>query len=161
VGCATNADGLRFRVYQMFHPGPSQSTHLGTGVVDTCDLPAQIWEVQVIEKQQKSIEQQFEEHLRQDCDIATRKGYNPIAFRQMIKTHHGVTACILVIMTDDFPPPPGFIRLYDLSALELSAEASVLKWPWCQLFEKQVLRKAQDRLKKYNRADLTECRCLA
>jgi hypothetical protein len=27
IGCATNANGLRFRIYQMFHPGPTQSTN--------------------------------------------------------------------------------------------------------------------------------------
>ena len=27
IGCATNANGLRFRVYQMFHPGPTQTTN--------------------------------------------------------------------------------------------------------------------------------------
>lgn len=68
-------------------------------------------------------------------------------------------------MLPDNPPPSGFIKLYHLELLHLTAEARVLEWPWCQLFlyhdRLDVLQKAQHRLgKKYERPDLAHCRCL-
>lgn len=114
----------------------------------------------------KELEKKFDQLLERDCDECTAKGAGTLArFRGMLKRPSGGwKACADVIALSDNPPPSGYVKLWDLGLLHLTAEARVLEWPWCQLFlyhdRPDVLQKAQHRLRTYERSDLAHCRCL-
>jgi hypothetical protein len=98
------------------------------------------------------LESQLREQLRQDCDVADRIGYHPTVFRQMMSKDGSVAACRKVIMSAKIPD--GFMKLWVLKRLDLTAEATVLRGPWRSLFEEEVLAEAMKRLKAYDRPDL-------
>jgi hypothetical protein len=106
----------------------------------------------VSETERKRLVGQLAEQLRQDIEQARRIGYNPTKFTVMLHKLGPILACQQVIVGGKIPE--GFMRLLELRALELTAEATVLRGPWCVLFADAVLDEARKRLRAYQRPDL-------
>jgi hypothetical protein len=94
------------------------------------------------------------ERLRADCAESESLGYPPKKFRTMMAGSGPDGACIQVIMSVKIPD--GFLKLLELSRLDLTAEATVLDGPWRELFDDVVLDQARKRLRQYGRADLAK-----
>ena len=102
--------------------------------------------------ERRRLEGLLAEQLRQDIDRAKKLGYNPTKFSAMLHKEGPERACVQVIVGGKIPD--GFIRLLELKALELTAEATVLRGPWCALFHDDVIAEARKRLRKFERPDL-------
>ena len=96
----------------------------------------------------KQLESQLREQLRQNCDESERIGYSPKKFRTMMAESGPVGACVRVIRSAKIPDG------LPLNRLELTVEATVLRGPWKELFDTEVLETAKKRLRAYNRPDL-------
>ena len=79
-------------------------------------------------------------------DEATRAGYRPTRFLQMVNELGGLPAARLLLQGD--APSEGFIRLYELERLDLTVESLALREPWCKLFSADELRTAERRLER-------------
>jgi hypothetical protein len=102
--------------------------------------------------EERKLMNQLNAQLREDCAASERIGYSPKKFRTMMAESGPVGACVSVIMSSKIPD--GFLTLFQKQALELTAEATVLRGPWKVLFEESVLDRARQRLRKYERPDL-------
>ena len=91
------------------------------------------------------------QRLHDDAEQCRRIGYNPSIFLGMIYDHGPVEACCRVIMDDVLPS--GFARLWELHALELTAEYTILHGDWIELFDPAVRRRAEQRLRQYGWQD--------
>src|SRR4051812_6561246 len=82
--------------------------------------------------ERRKLEAELFEALRKDCAESRRLGYPPKIFESMMGQFGPVEACRKVIVAER--PPDGFIKLLELSRLDLTAEATVLRGPWRKLF---------------------------
>jgi hypothetical protein len=73
-------------------------------------------------------------------------GYRPSYFLQMLGNYGPVDTAIRLITAPKFHE--GFIRLWELRRLDLTVEAIILRNPYNQLFTKEVLEKARERLEQ-------------
>lgn len=73
-------------------------------------------------------------------------GYRPSYFLQMLSNHGAVDTAIRLVMAPKFHE--GFTRLCELRRLDLTVEAIILRNPYNQLFTKEVLDKARERLEQ-------------
>ena len=85
--------------------------------------------------------------LYDDAAKCRRIGYNPSIFLGMIQDHGPVEAGRRVIMDDELPS--GFSRLWELHALDLTAEYTILHGEWIELFDPAVRDRAEKRLGQY------------
>lgn len=99
----------------------------------------------------KKLEQLLLAKLLADVREAKALGYPATDFLKMLEKG-AVSACTQVIMAKKLPS--GFARLYELKALQLSAEATTVDGPWRDLFPKEVIEAANKRLKQFERPDL-------
>lgn len=75
--------------------------------------------------------------------------YDPRIFVGMIHKHGPVEACRRVIM--ELPAhqaPLGYSQLWERGRLDLTVEVTVLRSEWSSLFERTVLERASERLKR-------------
>jgi len=73
-------------------------------------------------------------------------GYRPSYFLQMLGNHGPVDTTIRLVTASKFHE--GFTRLWELRRLDLTVEAIILRNPYKQLFTKEVLDKARERLEQ-------------
>jgi hypothetical protein len=102
--------------------------------------------------EERKLETLLAAQLKQDCAESESIGYAPRKFRAMMSESGPAGACVRVIMSAKIPD--GFLTLLELNRLDLTAEATVLRGPWKELFESGVLDRARKRLKDYGRPDL-------
>jgi len=102
--------------------------------------------------EERKLESLLAGQLKQDCAEAESIGYPPRKFRSMMAESGPAGACVRVIMSAKIPD--GFLALLELERLDLTAEATVLRGPWKELFEPAVLDQARKRLRDYGRPDL-------
>ena len=84
------------------------------------------------------------EMMRLYEEAKRRCGYNATYFLEMVTTTAFDTARQLA---GDPRHHEGLTRLWEENALDLSVEALVLRQPWRQLFEQQVLEQAAKKLR--------------
>lgn len=85
--------------------------------------------------------------MREACMESARLGYYPHIFIQMMDSLGGVGAVKRLLASDE--AQYGLIRLYEMQALRLSAEAHVVKEKWAPLFTESERAEAQRRLEEY------------
>lgn len=108
--------------------------------------------ISVADAKRTSLERKLREQLLHDCSVSVSIGYRPVAFQRMLADHGPVEACRQVIMSTKIPD--GFLRLWELKRVDLTAEATILAGPWKELFGQEILDRARRRLKEYQRPDL-------
>ena len=74
----------------------------------------------------------------------SRYRYRPSYFLQMLDNYGAVGTAIKLVMADKFHE--GFIKLWEFGRLDLTVEAIMLRSPHRELFSKEVLDKASERL---------------
>ena len=77
-------------------------------------------------------------------------GYRPSYFLQMLGNYGPVDTAIRLVTAPKFHE--GFVRLWELSRLDLTVEAIILRDPYNQLFTKEVLEKARERLEQLTKS---------
>lgn len=82
------------------------------------------------------------ETAKQECS------YNPIRFLHMFREYGGYETTKKLLKPQGESISDGLTKLWECDHLELSIEATVLQYPWCQLFTKDELRIAKRRLEK-------------
>ena len=90
------------------------------------------------------LEMQFHQAMLGIYDEATRAGYRPTRFLQMVNERGGLPAARQLLQGDW--PSEGFVQLLDLERSDLTVEYLVLQEPWCKLFSDDELRTAERRL---------------
>ena len=78
---------------------------------------------------------------------AVELGYHPTYFLRMVNELGGVGAAKRLLGTDDLQA--GLTRLWELGRLDLSVEAHAVRKPWNDLFSRDELSEACERLKAY------------
>ena len=73
-------------------------------------------------------------------------GYRPSYFLQMLGNYGPIDTAIRLVTAAKFHE--GFTRLWELRRLDLTVEAIILRNPYSQLFTKEVLEKARQRLEQ-------------
>jgi hypothetical protein len=73
-------------------------------------------------------------------------GYRPSYFLQMLDNYGSVDTAIRLVTATKFHE--GFTKLWELRRLDLTVEAIILRNPYNQLFTKEVLEKARERLEQ-------------
>ncbi|WP_127144266.1 hypothetical protein [Pelagibacterium montanilacus] len=73
-----------------------------------------------------------------------RLGYKPTGMLQMMQEHGAINTARRLLVS---PPSDGFNRLALMGRLDLAIESIVQRDPWRQLFTKEELRRAKNRLK--------------
>lgn len=73
-------------------------------------------------------------------------GYRPSYFLQMLGNYGPIDTAIRLVMAPKFHE--GFTRLWELRRLDLTVEAIILRNPYNQLFTKEILEKARERLEQ-------------
>jgi len=93
------------------------------------------------------LELQFHERMRQVYDQAKVEcGYTATRFMQMVNEQGGLSTAKKLINSPKYSE--GLTRLWELKRLDISMEATVLQQPWRELFTKEDLKKASEKLKK-------------
>lgn len=90
------------------------------------------------------LEMRFHQAMLGIYDEATRVGYRPTRFLQMVNELGGLPAARQLLQGD--APSEGFVRLWELERLDLTVESLALREPWCKLFSADELRTAERRL---------------
>lgn len=92
------------------------------------------------------LEDDLEREFQKAVDICiSRYRYRPSYFLQMLDNYGAVDTAIKLVTALKFHE--GFTRLWELKRLDLTVEAIILQNPYNQLFPKEVLEKAFERLK--------------
>lgn len=95
----------------------------------------------------KELESNFETEMLRDYKEAQKLGYNATRFLNMFYEFGGV-ATAKKLLADEKYIQEGIIKLWELSRLDLSAEALVLKPEYRDLFTEAELATAKKRLKE-------------
>lgn len=95
----------------------------------------------------ESLSRDFERAMRDACMESARCGYYPHLFIQMLDERGGVGAVKHLLSSDE--AQYGLIRLWEMGALHLSAEAHVLQTKWACLFTDAERAEARRRLDEY------------
>ena len=90
------------------------------------------------------LELQFQQEMFRIYDEATRIGYRPTRFLQMVETHGGLQAARIILCGD--APSSGFAKLWELGRPDLTVESLALREPWRRLFTDEELSAAERRL---------------
>ncbi len=94
----------------------------------------------------KELEDALEREFKKAVAICTSHyGYRPTYFLQMLGNLGAVRTAIRLVTAPKFHE--GFTKLWELGRLDLSVEAIVLRSPYNQLFAKEVLNMASEKLK--------------
>ena len=73
-------------------------------------------------------------------------GYRPSYFLQMLGNYGPIDTAIRLVTAPKFHE--GLTRLWELRRLDITVEAIILRNPYNQLFTKEVLEKARERLEQ-------------
>ena len=96
-------------------------------------------------KMRSEMEDNFKRELLRAVDVCiSRCRYRPSYFLQMLENYGAVGTAVKLVTANKFRE--GFTKLWELGRLDLSAEAIMLRSPYRQLFSKEVLDKASERL---------------
>ena len=95
----------------------------------------------------ESLSRDFERAMRDACNESARCGYYPHLFIQMLGERGSVGAVKHLLSSDE--AQYGLIKLYEMGALRLSAEAHVLQAEWASLFTEAERAEARRRLEMY------------
>ena len=91
------------------------------------------------------MEDDFKRELLRAVDVCiNRYRYRPSYFLQMLDNYGAVGTVIKLVTADKFHE--GFTKLWEFGRLDLTVEAIMLRSPYRQLFTKEVLDKALERL---------------
>ena len=93
-----------------------------------------------------NLEGQFQEEMLRIYREATKFGYRPSYFLQMVVEQGGLAAARHLLNTNE--PSSGFTRLWQENRVDLSVEAVVLQEPWRSLFTDEELTSARQRLEE-------------
>jgi hypothetical protein len=93
------------------------------------------------------LEKKFSNDMENICHAASKLGYNPTYFWNMIKTKGGYQAAKQLIHTKN--PSSGLTRLWELGHLELSLEAHAIKPEYESLFTEDERRICSERLESF------------
>jgi hypothetical protein len=80
-------------------------------------------------------------------DAKAQAKYNATLFLKMLSDHGGYDTALRLVRMET--PSVGYTALYERGYLNLTVEALVLRDPWRQLFTKDDLRNAAERLRQY------------
>lgn len=93
------------------------------------------------------LELAFHSRMLEIYDTAkSESGYNAIRFRQMVADQGGLQAAKQLLKAGGYSE--GLTRLWEEKRLDISMEATVLQWPWCDLFTEAELSTARTRLEE-------------
>lgn len=87
-----------------------------------------------------------EDFLRAVGICINQYGYRPTRFLQLIENQCPVTTAIQLVMEPTYHE--GFTKLWELNRLDLTVEAIIRRSPYNQLFTKEVLERARQRLEQ-------------
>jgi transcription termination factor NusB len=91
------------------------------------------------------MEDDFKRELLRAVDVCiNRYRYRPSYFLQMLDNYGAVGTAIKLVTADKFHE--GFTKLWEFGRLDLTVEAIMRRSPYRQLFTKEVLDKALERL---------------
>ena len=91
------------------------------------------------------LEVQLEQELLNACQLCHKNyGYHPARFLQMLKENGPVLTAIKLVMDKSFHE--GFTKMWEFGRLDLTLEAIILREPYCQLFNEEVIERARERL---------------
>ena len=95
----------------------------------------------------ESLSRDFERAMREMCGESISLGYRPVYFMRMLGERGGVGAVKHLLSSDEIQY--GLVRLWEMKALRLSAEAHVLQAKWAPLFTDAERAEARRRLEMY------------
>lgn len=90
----------------------------------------------------------FHEKMLYICREANKQGYNPTILASMINKYGGVEAAKRLVVQNE--PTEGFLRLYMMNRLDLTAERFVIDKEFCDLFTEREINISKERLRSYN-----------
>lgn len=90
------------------------------------------------------LEAQFHQEMLKIYDEASKLGYYPTRFRQMVDEHGGLATAKRLLFGE--VPSEGFGRLWELGRIDLTVESLALREPWRRLFTDEELSEAERRL---------------
>ena len=93
------------------------------------------------------LEKNFHEKMLYICREANKQGYNPTIFASMVNEYGGVKAAKKLVIQED--PTDGFLRLYMMKRLDLTAENFVTDEEFRCLFTEDEVKISKNRLKEY------------
>jgi len=94
----------------------------------------------------QKLEDDLEREFRKSVEICiSHYRYRPSYFLQMLDNYGAADTAIKLVTAPKFHE--GFTKLWELGRLDLTVEAIVLRSPYNQLFAKEVLDSASERLK--------------
>lgn len=91
-----------------------------------------------------NIAMQFHAEMLRIYDEASKLGFRPTRFLQMVENLGGLQAAKQLLGSD--APASGFERLWELGRVDLTVECLVLQEPWAGLFTQEELKEAERRL---------------
>ena len=89
-------------------------------------------------------EMQFHREMIRIYNEASKLGYRPTRFLQMVENLGGRQAAKHLLSSE--APASGFERLWELGRMDLTVESLVLQEQWTHLFTEQELQEAERRL---------------
>jgi len=93
------------------------------------------------------LEDLLKREFQKAVDICiSQYGYRPSYFLRMLGKYGPVDTAIKLVTASQLHE--GFIKLWKLRRLDLTVEAIILRNPFNQLFTKEVLEKARERLEQ-------------
>ena len=93
------------------------------------------------------LEKKFSSDMENTYHTASKLGYTPIYFWQMIQSMGGYQAAKKLIYTKN--PSSGLTRLWKINRLDLSVEAHVIKPEYDSLFSEDEKRICVERLESF------------
>jgi hypothetical protein len=94
----------------------------------------------------EKLEDVLEKEFQRAVSICIDHGYRPSSFLQMLRNYGPVDTAVRLVTAPKFHE--GFTRLWELRRLDLTVEAIILRNPYNQLFTKEVLEKAREKLEQ-------------
>jgi len=92
-----------------------------------------------------NLQKQFEKELFKLYELAKIKcNYNATRFLKMLHELGGVATATQLVLSPEFSQ--GLTAMWECGRLDLTVEATVLREPWRQLFNEDVLSAAQAKL---------------
>ncbi len=91
------------------------------------------------------LEQNFLKEMHHTYNASSEIGFKPIRFLKMIYEYGAVETAKRLLASDNLSE--GIIKLTELDRLDLSMEAIVIKPEYKELFTKQEIKTAENRLK--------------
>ena len=93
------------------------------------------------------LENRFHKKMLYICSEANKHGYNPTIFASMVTEYGGVKAAKKLVVQSQ--PTDGFVRLWTMKRLDLTAERFVIDDEFRSLFTEDEIQICKDRLKEY------------